>query len=481
MYNDVTPRAAGPYLQLGNYYARWADSMECFHSWSAGLHFGVEQLRAKRTGIGGKVMGELTVAVIGAGPFGVSTAAHLRSCGLDFRIFGSPIDRWRTQMPAGMFLKSEGFASNLADPTGQYTLKRFCDEAALPYGDINVPVPLETFTRYAVSFQQRLVPMVEDVSVTHLDRTANGFALQLATGEEVRATNVVVATGLAHSAYTPPELAGLPVEYLSHSGDHHDLGKFKGREVFVVGGGQSALETAALLNESQATVSLLIRRPSVDWNNGPAPESRSLWQRLRRPESPLGNGLRGWFCSRTPGLFYRLPERTRIDMVRTYGQRRGKPVEVLGPAGAWWLKERIVDRVPILLGHRLRGAEAKGGKAVVHVHGPDGRPRELTADHVIAATGYRFNLGSLPFLSRRLISSLRSVEDSPSLSRNFESSIPGLYFTSIAAAYNFGPVMRFLCGAEYPARCISSEIARERRRSWPSVSVELASAGSRTA
>src|SRR5258707_13455325 len=132
---------------------------------------------------------DLPVAIIGAGPFGVSTTAYLRSCSVEFRIFGSPMNRWRTQMAASMFLKSEGIASELADPTGRYTLQQFCDEAALPYG--SAPVSLETFTRYALSFQQRLVPMVEDVSVTMLDRQSNRFELQLATGEEVRATRVV--------------------------------------------------------------------------------------------------------------------------------------------------------------------------------------------------------------------------------------------------------------------------------------------------
>lgn len=419
------------------------------------------------------------VAIIGAGPFGVSTAAYLRSCGVEFRIFGSPMNRWRTQMPAGMFLKSEGFASNLADPAGDYTLQQFCNEAALAYA--NVPVSLETFTRYAVSFQQRLVPMVEDVSVSMLDRQSNGFQLRLATGEEIRATNVVVATGLTHAEYIPPELAKLPKGLLSHSSDHYDLGKFKGREVVVIGGGQSAVETAALLNERQATVSLLIRRSSIDWTvgPGPVPGPRSLWQRVRRPVSPMGNGLRTWFCASAPMLFYRLPEQLRVDVVRTYGQRRGKPLELLGPASAWWLKERVVGRIPILFGHSLRGAEAKGSKAVLHVNGPDGTPRHLTVDHVIAATGYRFAVGSLPFLSQRLISGLRCVQEAPSLSPGFESSIPGLYFVGIASAYNFGPVMRFLCGTQYAAERISSAIAREHRSS-PSAA-ELASARNRTA
>ncbi|MCP3459235.1 NAD(P)-binding domain-containing protein [Bradyrhizobium sp. CCGUVB23] len=421
----------------------------------------------------------LPVAVIGAGPFGVSTAAYLRSRGVEFRIFGSPMHRWRTQMPAGMFLKSEGFASNLADPIGRCTLQQFCNEEALPYEDARVS--LETFTRYAVSFQQRLVPMVEDVLVTMLDRQTHGFRLRLATGEEVRAKKVVVATGLSHAEYIPAELAKLPAELLSHSSDHHHLDRFTGREVLVIGSGQSALETAALLNEAQAKVTLLVRRGSIEWHGVPTPGPRSLWQRLRRPASPMGNGLKVWLCAAAPTAFYHLPEQIRVDVVRTYGERRGTRLEVLGPSGSWWLKERVVGRVPILLGHGVREAEAKGSKVGLRVDGPDGASRHLTADHVIAATGYRYNVGSLPFLGPRLISELRCVQEAPSLSPSFESSIPGLYFAGIASAYNFGPVMRFLCGTDYAARRISSDIARQQSRSRSSVSAGLASARNRTA
>src|SRR4051794_24483448 len=113
-------------------------------------------------------LSDLPVAIVGAGPFGLSVAAYLRSCGVPFRIFGTPMHRWRAQMPAGMFLKSEEHASSLGDPAGRYTFQQFCAEPGLPYG--TAPIPLDTFTSYALSFQRRLVALVEIVLVTPLDR-----------------------------------------------------------------------------------------------------------------------------------------------------------------------------------------------------------------------------------------------------------------------------------------------------------------------
>lgn len=139
------------------------------------------------------------------------------------------------------------------------------------------------------------------------------------------------------------------MELLSHSSDHHDLSHFKGREVIVIGGGQSALETAALLNEFKANACLLVRRPSIGWSQSPMLGPPSFWRQMRWPKSALGNGLRTWFCSNTPQLFYRLPKRTRVNWVR----------QLLGPAGAWWLRDRVLGRLPILLGYSVRGAEAR--------------------------------------------------------------------------------------------------------------------------
>ncbi len=386
------------------------------------------------------------IAIIGAGPYGLSIAAHLGPSDVEFRIFGAPMHHWCAHMPKGMFLKSDGCASNLFDPEGAHTLRRYCEDEALPYTS---PVSLAVFRQYGLSFQQRLVPTVENAAVTSLERSSKGFELGLGTGETLRARKVVIATGMSHTAYIPRELADLPSELLSHSSSHCDLSAFKGRDVIVVGGGQSALETAALLNEAGAQVRLLVRRPLVQWNGPPAVGPRSVYARLRRPMSNLGPGFGPWLYSTAPMLFCHLPRRIRITRVR----------KALGPAGAWWLRDRVVGRLPIVNGHSVGTAEICGGQAILHVQGPNGKIGNLATDHVIAATGYRFALRALPFLSKRLLSELRSLRETPVLSPNFESSVLGLYFTGLASANQFGPAMRFLHGAEYTARRVSRHIA----------------------
>jgi len=394
------------------------------------------------------------VAIIGAGPYGLSIAAHLGSFGVDFRIFGVPMDRWRAHMPRGMFLKSEGCASNLFEPTGAYTLEQYCAKEGLPYSSYGAPVSLETLTRYGLSFQERFVPTIENTMVTALDRVSDAFELRLASGETLRAARVVIATGMSYTAYIPTALAQLPAELLSHSEEHQDLGAFKGQDITVIGGGQSALETAALLHEAGAEVRLLVRQPTIHWNGAPTLGRRPLLERMRRPMSHLGPGLGSWFYANAPMVFCHLPSKMRIARTQ----------KALGPAGAWWLRERVVGRLPVILGHLLRGADACHEGARLHLQGPDGEIRQLVTNHVIAATGYRFVLQSLPFLSERLRPKLRSVQQTPVLSPHFESSVPGLYFTGLASANQFGPAMRFLHGAGFTARRVSRHLVASEHR-----------------
>ena len=385
------------------------------------------------------------VAVIGAGPYGLSLAAHLRARGIEFRIFGSPMHSWQTRMPAGMFLKSEGFASNLHDPQGYFTLKGFCAENGRPYGETGFPVPLDTFTAYGLAFQRQLVPDLEDKMVVALDRSPHGFDIRLDQGERVAAHRVVVAVGIDYFAYVPPNLAHLPADFLSHSSDHHDLGGFKGRDVTVIGGGASALDLMAALHEVGATVRLVARRSRLTWNS---PASRSLWKRWY-PKCGLGPGWRNRFYEHAPMLFRRMRPETRLRILRTW----------LGPSGAWPIKDRV-ERMPLMLGCTPRSAEFRDGWAQLRVVGPDGEKREIPTNHIIAATGYRVDLRRLAFLSDDLRAQLRSVEYAPTLSSDFQSSVPGLYFVGLASALTFGPVMRFVLGARYTARRLAGHLAQ---------------------
>lgn len=397
----------------------------------------------------------ISVAIVGAGPYGISIAAHLKSAGVDFRIFGSPMSRWRHQMPKGMFLKSEGFASNLSDPEQRFTLAEYCSSTGTPYGDIMKPVPLDVFTEYALSFQRNLVPNVEEVMVTRIDREADWFELKLADGTSLQARNVIIATGLEHACHLPPELAGLPQELVSHSSAHHDLSCVQGKDVTVIGGGQSALETAALLREQGVAVRLLVRQSSLKWNAVPTVGRRSVYQRVRHPESPLGPGLQVWAYCNAPAMFRLLPRRVRFERVKN----------TLGPAGGWWLKERVAGRLPILHEHAVVNAEPRGSNIMLQVHKPGTGIVHLATDHVIAATGYRFAAERLPFLSMRMKSLIKTERQVPVLSAHFESSVPGLYFTGLASAHSFGPSMRFLAGAKYTAQRISGHLAAQFKKS----------------
>ncbi|MQA10556.1 MAG: SidA/IucD/PvdA family monooxygenase [Pseudonocardiaceae bacterium] len=384
------------------------------------------------------------VAIVGAGPYGLSVAAHLRAAGVPFRQFGKPMELWRTAMPKGMFLKSQGFASNLADPHGTHTLAAFCARTGRGYADYGRPVELDTFLAYGEDFQRAHSPDLEPVLVERLGGSTEGYQLTLADGSRVSARAVVVATGVEHFAFVPPPLSALPPELCTHSSAHTDLGVFDGRRVAVVGAGQSALETAALLHEQGADVQLLARAPRVVWNGRPLDPHRRLYRQLREPEAGLGSGWGTWLYSRHPALFRRLPEATRVYRART----------ALGPAGAWWLRERVEGVLPLLLDFAVATAERDGDQVRLGVVGSRDR-RELTVDHVIAATGYRPNLRRLAFLDDGLRAQLHEVAGTPAVGRDYESSVPGLYFTGPAVAPTFGPVMRFVYGAAHAAGAVT--------------------------
>ena len=392
----------------------------------------------------------LEAAIIGAGPYGLSVAAHFRQRGMAFRIFGRPMDSWLAHMPKGMMLKSDGFASDIYDPESAFTLRQFCAEQGNEYADTGVPVRLETFTAYGLAFRERMVPELEDKLVAKVERVPGGFLLQLEDGETVQARKVVLAIGITHFAYVPENLAHLPAEVLSHSAQHHELEPFRGRDVVVIGGGSSAMDLAGLLHESGAQVQLVSRRQELKFHSQPTGKPRSLWQQIRHPQSGLGPGMRSRFFANSPLAFHYLPERVRVEAVR----------RTLGPSGGWFIRDKVIGKVPLHLGCTPQGAQVQNGRVHLSVRAADGSERKMAAEHVIAATGYRVNLDRLQFLSSEIRSRLKTVQGSPMLSSSFESSVPGIYFVGVAAANSFGPVMRFAFGAGFSARRVTQTIAK---------------------
>ncbi|MCX4410927.1 FAD-dependent oxidoreductase [Streptomyces sp. NPDC059837] len=392
------------------------------------------------------------VAVIGAGPFGLSTAAHLRARGIPVRVFGQPMVSWRDHMPQGMLLKSTPVASSLDAPQPGHTIADYCDAAGIRrlVTDEDI-IPVETFIAYGEWFQQKLVPELERVRVVSVDRRGReGFELKLDSGESFTARAVVVATGLYGLAHLPPELGGAaadgptPTGPVSHSSQHHELSRFSGKELIVVGAGQSALETAALAAEAGARVRVVSRgRGRVAFGAPP-------WKQPKlRPESPFGRAWSLWALSYYPHPYRYLPAEARHYLVR----------RVLGPLGAWWLRDRFEGKVEVSEVSGIVRADVSDGRPVLSVQTLGGRSEELSADHVIAATGYRVDIAAMDFLGHELRTALAVSRGTPKLGAGYRSSVPGLYFTGLPAAASYGPVMRFVCGTEFASPRLAKHLA----------------------
>ena len=396
--------------------------------------------------------------VVGAGPYGLSVAAHLRGRGIAVRTFGDVMDGWRAHMPAGMFLKSISSASSLSAPGTGSTLADFCAVSGIRRLAGDDVVPIDLFIRYGQWFAEQNVPDVEDTRIRRLEQHGQHSLVTLESGEQISTPAVVIATGMAGYAHLPGSLAPIapagpsPDGAVSHTWQHASLAGFTGREVAVIGAGQSALESAALLHEAGANVQLVARR-EVKWGDAPATLS-GLARFVPTLHSPLGPTWKLVPFSSAAGAFRYLPAATRLALVE----------EVLGPFGAWWLHDRVIGQFPVHTGRQVIGSRSVGDNVVLTLGGPAGQQSDLKVDHVLAATGYRVDLAGLDFMDDAMRRRVRCVAGSPRLSGAFESSVPGVYFTGLASAATFGPLMRFVCGSGFAARRVSHAVA-ERIRS----------------
>ena len=403
------------------------------------------------------------VAVIGAGPYGLAIAAHLRNAGIEHRIFGQePMSSWRHNMPKGMLLKSPYDWSSLYAPGAGSKIKDYCDSTGHPGIDkYTQAVPLDLFVDYCLWFQQRLAGHLQRVDVRRVATAERGFDLSLADGERVLARRVVLATGHMAFCRMPDELKSLAHPSVTHASQHSDLAVFAGKTVAVLGGGQSALENAVLLAESGAEVHLLVRSPrEIPWGAPLAP--KGFLHRMVKPESPLGAGWSHVAMTDLPDLVSYLPAPTRLYLMRS----------ILGPGGGWWLKDRF-DRSGIhtRLGTVVEQARPTGGKVVLRLRS-DASRSTLGVDHLMAGTGYVVDVDNLKLLEPKLRETIARIRGAaaPRLSRTFESSVPGLYFTGLAAAPTFGPLLRFVAGSGFASRALCRAFGGfGRTRSAPSV------------
>jgi len=386
------------------------------------------------------------VAIVGAGPYGLAAAAYLSQVkGLGVSIFGEPMSFWRTGMPKGMFLRSCWSASHIADPDSELTLDAY---KILSGNHLCAPVALQRFVDYGLWYQQTAVPHLDRRLVCRIDSEGSAFRLSLADGATSTARTVVVACGISAFAERPPEFDGVPPSLAAHTSAQQDFAGFTNKRVAVLGGGQSALESAALLQEGGAKVEIFLRRSSVHWLG---------WRDRLKPFKPLSSllfsptdvGPAG--VSRlvaNPAVLKRLP-RLLQDRMRVISTR---------PAGARWLVERLRN-VPITTRASVTRALAVADGLELTLNDQSAR----VVDYALLGTGYRVDVRRYSFLSPAIVEKLSLSGGFPRLGSAFQSSVPGLHFLGAPAAWSYGPLMYFVSGTRFAAATLARHFDRTER------------------
>jgi cation diffusion facilitator CzcD-associated flavoprotein CzcO len=386
------------------------------------------------------------VAIVGAGPYGLATAAHLSAQGLNVIVFGKPMQLWREHMPEGMLLRSYWWATNISDPHKHYGLEQFCEVTGQRPLD---PMARETVIDYGLWFYQQAIRNADQTYVRTIEQQESHFTLTLEDERAITCKAVVMAPGLGYYIHRPTEYSHLPSAVLSHTADHSSFADFAGKSLVIIGGGQSALETAALAHESGAHVQLISRSPLV-WIQGSAsfPAQRSFLERLRSPKAGIAPGWFAWQLEHFPYLFQSLPRAPQNRILRGAGS--------YGPMGASWLKPRVIGQVDLHELQRVEQIRDRDNGVEVTLS----NNKMLHADHVILGTGYRADIKRLPMLHPSLLPHIKTYRNAPILSRTFESTVPGLYFIGYTSVLSCGPLYRFVIGTDAAAHQVAGAISK---------------------
>ena len=404
------------------------------------VNSGIESRSGTTPRVSGPTHQQVEVAIIGAGPYGLSAGAHLRARGVEVRVFGEPMEFWATKMPEGMLLRSPRVASNISDPDHVFTLEAY--EAAAKIAP-SAPLPLATFVEYGRWFRQHLESSLDTRTVARVDRDGEAFRLTIGDGDIISAPRVIVATGIGPFRRKPAVFKDLPPAQVSHCYEGRNVKKFAGKRVAVIGAGQSALECAALLQEAGAVVEVIARNPTLrwigkhKWLHKMGPVSQMLYS--QHDVGPLGISRLVAY----PRLVSCIPLKMR-DKIRTRAVR---------PAGSPWLTNRL-SAVKMSTGRSVSQAKTIGDEISLTLD--NGSERRV--DHVLLGTGYQVDIARYDFLPAELARNVQLFDGYPKLACGFRSSVPGLHFIGATAARSFGPLLYFVAGTEFASRHLVSQI-----------------------
>ena len=377
------------------------------------------------------------IAVVGAGPFGLSVAAHLPEA----VVFGEPMRTWRRHMPSDMLLRSAWSETSLSAPTGGTI-----DDFARATGTSpRTPLPLQVFLAYADWFRERFVGAQDPQDVSLIEGRGAGLRVTTVGGTTFDARAAVVAVGVTPFTHVPPPFAEAMGEGVEAASAGIDETRLAGRRVAVVGAGQNALETAAHAARAGAQVELLVR-------------SRVRWFADREPGKPRGAVARRLYRLAYPALGYGPPALNRIalhpDLFARLPARSRERINrrLLRPGGSPWLRPVLDSSVRVSEGVSVRRIEQGDG---LHLWLSDGGRREV--DLVLVGTGYRFELAKLPMLDP-VADGIRTDRSWPVLDRSFRSSDPRILFVGYPAEDRFGPTSRFVLGADFTARRVAGAL-----------------------
>ncbi len=370
------------------------------------------------------------VLIVGAGPYGVSLANVLQAQGVDFALYGRPFELWKEHTFSGQDLRSDAHTSEIYDPQQRFAFKRYVNRtspeqaASILKGRIPTPV----FQRYLEFVRDNLTYPLHALFLKNLTRLPQGFAATFEDGSTVAAKRVVLATGIQAHAWLPDDLQALGPGCVIHSWNTKELEALRGKRILVVGAGQAAAESVANLKQANS-VSWLVPHEPVFYSeplNLPVPVFKMILKL-----SPA---------------FYHLP----LWAKTLWGRQYVLPTITPDHRTLWSNPD-----VPKYFGktHTL-GLKRKGTNLVTQAG--------ESFDHIVACTGYRFNLANLDYLDAQMRSEMRQRNGVPVLNSRFESSIPGLYFVGGIAEPSFGPAQRFMMGSVHAARRLGKVLQTKR-------------------